>query len=167
MRPKHNLPVFQTKRLILKGVESSDIPSYQKYFNNYEVIRHLSSFVPWPFPKDGVESFLRSSIFPDQGKTQWMWGIFESTNSSELIGCVHLWREGKPENRGFWLTEPFWNKGYMTEAVTPVMDYAFNELAFNKLTFANALGNKRSRRVKQKTGAQLVRVEPANLLIQL
>ena len=43
----------------------------------------------------------------------------------------------------------------MTEAVTPIMDYAFHELGFEELFFSNALGNMQSRRVKEKTGATL------------
>jgi hypothetical protein len=33
-------------------------------------------------------------------------------------------------------------------------------LGFETLVFANAKGNSRSRRIKEKTGARLVRVEP-------
>ncbi|WP_413583483.1 GNAT family N-acetyltransferase [Bdellovibrio sp. HCB288] len=80
------------------------------------------------------------------------------------MGAVHLWREGHPENRGFWLGKPFWGKGYMTEAVEPVMNYAFNELGFDKLVFANAVGNLKSRRIKEKTGARLISVSPANFV---
>ena len=158
------LPQLETTRLILKAVEVKDIPSYQKHFNDYEVIRHLSEFVPWPFPDNGVETFLNTSIFPEQGKTQWLWGIFEKENPEELIGVVHLWRHGKPEHRGFWLARKFWGKGYMTEAVKPVINFAFNELDFEKLIFANALGNARSRRIKEKTGATFLRVEPAKFV---
>ncbi len=50
----------------------------------------------------------------------------------------------------------------MTEAVEPVMDYAFNSLEFESLVFANALGNTRSRRVKEKTGARFVDVRPVS-----
>ena len=52
----------------------------------------------------------------------------------------------------------------MTEAVAPVMDYAFAELGFEKLVFANAVGNQRSRRVKEKTGARFVRTEPGTFV---
>ena len=93
-----------------------------------------------------------------------MWGIFEKDNPNEIIGAVHLWREGKPEHRGFWLAEPFWGKGYMTEAVTPIIEFAFNQLGFEKLIFANALGNTKSRRIKEKTGATLLRIEPAEFV---
>ncbi len=47
----------------------------------------------------------------------------------------------------------------MTEAVIPIMDYAFDNLNFKKLIFFNALGNIRSRRIKEKTGAKIIRIE--------
>jgi hypothetical protein len=40
----------------------------------------------------------------------------------------------------------------MTEAVSPIMDYALEVLGFDRLIFSNAVGNERSRRVKEKTG---------------
>lgn len=158
------LPVFETKRLILRGVVEEDAPNWQKHFDDYEVIRNLSAFVPWPYPKDGAVSFMKSLILPHQGIDRWVWGIFLKDAPGELIGCVDLWREGKPENRGFWLGRKYWGRGIMTEAVEPIMDYAFNELGFNVLIFANALGNIGSRRIKEKTGARLVRVEPAKFV---
>ena len=109
-----------------------------------------------PIQKNGVAEFLQNFILPAQGIDRWTWGIFLKSNDTELIGCVDLWRKGTPENRGFWLGAPFWSKGYMTEAVEPVMDYAFQTLGFEKLFFSNALGNTRSRRIKEKTGAKLI-----------
>ena len=88
-----NLPTFQTERLVLRGVTKTDIPAYEKHFVDYEIIQHLAVHVPWPYPENGVEWFLDNSVFPTQGKTSWMWGIFEKNNSTELIGAVHLWRE--------------------------------------------------------------------------
>ena len=158
------LPKFETKRLILRGVVESDAFYWQKHFDDYEVIRNLSAFVPWPYPKDGVLSFLKSSILPHQGIDRWVWGIFLKEAPDELIGVVDLWREGKPENRGFWLSRKHWGQGLMTEAVEPVMAYAFDKLGFNVLVFANALGNIGSRRIKEKTGARLLRLEPAKFV---
>jgi len=59
---KNRIPSFNTDRLILRDIDESDIPSYQFYFSNYEVIRHLAASVPWPYPDDGVESFLKSLL---------------------------------------------------------------------------------------------------------
>jgi RimJ/RimL family protein N-acetyltransferase len=52
----------------------------------------------------------------------------------------------------------------MTEAVLPITDYAFDSLGFERLFFSNAVGNQRSRRVKEKTGARFLRTEPANFV---
>jgi RimJ/RimL family protein N-acetyltransferase len=156
-----NIPTFETERLFLRAVTEEDAPDWQKNFADYEVVRNLSAQVPWPYPEDGVISFLKNVILPEQGKIRWVWGIFLKENPQELIGVVDLWRNGKPENRGFWLARKHWKKGLMTEAVNPVIDYAFDELGFSELIFSNALGNIGSRRVKEKTGAKLLRVQPA------
>ena len=150
------VPTFQTKRLLLKPVTIHDAPSYKKYFINYAVISQLSASVPWPYPEDGVEWFLNNVILPNQGKDRWVWGLFLKDNPDELIGVVDLWRKGVPEHRGFWLGEPFWERGYMTEAVEPITAYAFNELGFEELILSNALGNVKSRRIKENANAEMI-----------
>lgn len=154
------MPEFKTERLLLKPVTLKDVEAYQRHFVDYEIIRNLSSAVPWPYPDDGVEYFLNNLIFPYQVDTQWLWGLFLQESPNELTGAVHLWREGKPENRGFWLSREYQGEGLMTEAVKPVTDYAFKDLGFEKLIFANTVGNEKSRRIKEKTGARFLRVEP-------
>lgn len=159
-----SVPTFETERLILRDITLKDAPSYQKNFCDYAVISQLSSVVPWPYPDNGAESYIQSVVFPQQGKDFWFWGIFLKKNPNEMIGGVNLWRKGSPENRGFWLGKSYWGHGYMTEAVQPVMDYAFDRLGFEKLIFSNALGNTRSRRIKEKTGARLIGTRPARFV---
>jgi [ribosomal protein S5]-alanine N-acetyltransferase len=158
------LPTLSTDRLLLRAVTLYDIPAYQKHFVDYEVIQYLSAAVPWPYPEDGVEYFFNQLILPRQGIDRWCWGIFLKSHPEELIGCVDLWREPRPENRGFWLGRKFWGQGIMTEAVAPVTDYAFDQLGFEKLYFTNAVGNVASRRVKEKSGATYLRTIPAKFV---
>ena len=150
------IPVFQTDRLILRGVTLNDASSYAKHFIDYEVVRFLSKSIPWPYPEDGIKNYLKEVVLPRQGKGKWVWGIFLKVNPEELIGVVDLWRQGRPEHRGFWLGKKFWGMGIMTEAVIPITDYAFSSLGFEKLVFANAKGNIASRRVKEKTGCTCI-----------
>jgi RimJ/RimL family protein N-acetyltransferase len=157
-----SVPIFETSRLILRGVTEADAPTYERHFADWEVIGELSAAVPWPYPPGAALDFIRNRILPEQGNDVWLWGIYRKSEPREVIGAVHLWRQGIPEHRGFWLGRRFWGQGYMTEAVEAVMDYAFGPLGFEALTFANALGNDRSRRVKEKTGARLMRVEARN-----
>jgi len=159
-----DLPEFKTERLLLRGVRLEDAEAYTRHFVDYEVIAPLAASVPWPYPDGGVRDYIQNKLLPPQGRTEWTWGLFLHANPGEMIGAVGLWRVPNPDNRGFWLGKPFWGRGLMTEAVTPVMDYAFTALAFEKLIFCNARGNARSRRVKEKTGARLLRTEPARFV---
>ena len=156
-----NFPTFQTNRLILREVMEADSPSYEAHFIDYDVISQFARTVPWPYPKDKILEYIKHEIRSKQGVGKWTWGICLKNKPDELIGCVDLWRDGKPENRGFWLGRKFWGQGIMTEAVIPVMDYAFDILNFEKLIFTNAAGNSRSRRIKEKTGARFVCFESA------
>lgn len=144
------LPLFETERLILRRITEEDMPAWRQHTTDYEVIIQLAR-----------DSFQLSpeSLLPVQEK-RWVWGIFLKSQLDKLIGVVYLLREGTPGNRHFWLAKEHWGKGIMTEAVAPVMQYAFNVLNFNKLIFGNALGNTQSRRIKEKNGAVLIRVEP-------
>ena len=157
------IPNLFTERLVLRGVTEADVEAYEGHFVDYEIIRRLSAIVPWPYPEGGVRAFIRDQILPAQGRERWMWGL-HLEGADGLIGAVDLWRAGKPENRGFWLGQPFWGREYMTEAVIRVTDFAFHELGFGQLVFANAVGNRRSHDIKARTGAELVDVVPAKFL---
>lgn len=130
---------------------------------DYEVIRHLARDVPWPYPAGGAAKFIRDRVLPGQGQNRWVWGLHRREVPG-LIGAVDLWREGRPEHRGFWLGRQFWGQGLMTEAVIRITDYAFDVLEFEELIFANALGNERSHNIKERTGADLVEVRPGSFV---
>jgi len=155
---------FNTERLLLRPITEDDIPAYETHFVDYEVIRHLSGKIPWPYPANGVHEWVTSHVLPQQGNNRWFWGVFLLSNPEEMIGGVELWRPGTPEHRGFWLGRAHWGRGYMTEAVTRIMDFAFTEAGYDELVFSNAVGNKRSSRIKDKTGAKLVRTEPCEFV---
>ena len=149
-------PTLTTQRLVLRPLVESDIPAIQRNFTDYELVRNLSSLVPWPYPADGASAWFHTHVVTNQGRDRWIWAITLRDNATELIGVVELWRKGCPENRGFWLSRGHWGKGYMTEAVIPVTDLAFDTLGFEKLILSNAVGNPRSARVKEKCGAHKI-----------
>ncbi|WP_082109434.1 GNAT family N-acetyltransferase [Azospirillum thiophilum] len=148
-----------TDRLVLRGLTENDIEAYERHFIDYEVIRHLSAVISWPYPKGGIRSFICDQVLPMQGKDRWVWGL-HLKETEELIGSIDLRREGSRGNRGFWLGRPFWGRGYMTEAVIRVTDFAFQDLGFDHLVFTNAVGNQRSHNIKARMGAVLMGVAP-------
>ncbi|MEM7078794.1 MAG: GNAT family N-acetyltransferase [Pseudomonadota bacterium] len=154
-----NVPDLVTERLTLRAVTAEDAAAYREHFIDYEVIRYLSAAVPWPYPDDGIENFLAAKL-PQQGRDRWLWGLHLNGATTGLIGAIELWREGEPEHRGFWLGRAFWGRGYMSEAASAVTDAAFERFGFEELCLTNALDNARSHRIKEKAGAELLRVEP-------
>lgn len=53
---------------------------------------------------------------------------------------------------GYWLDEPYWGKGYMSEAVQAVLNYGFNELQLSLITANCYPHNKRSQQVLKRNG---------------
>lgn len=160
----YKVPLFETERLILRAHEVSDADSYQNHFSNYNVIRNMAKNVPWPYPTDGAFSYLNCHLLPEQGKTRWDWAITLKNNPKEVIGSIGIWNDSLPGNRGFWLSENHWGKGLMTEATSPIINFAFEVLNFKILILTNASGNKQSRRVKEKSGAVLVSLSEVNYI---
>src|SRR5258708_26229418 len=55
-------PRLQTERLILRPLAPSDAPAIQRHFNNWNIIQHLASVAPWPYPEDGAETFIAREL---------------------------------------------------------------------------------------------------------
>ena len=53
---------------------------------------------------------------------------------------------------GYWLAEPFWNNGFVTEAVGRLLAFGFQELKLNKIYATHLLHNPASGRVMIKNG---------------
>jgi len=152
-------PTLQTDRLILRPLALPDAPAIQRHFSNWNVIRNLSKVVPWPYPDDGAETFIRRQLEKiAAGEEIYEWVVVLRSGDGSAIGSIGF--RPKAENpkgdRGFWLAEPFWNRGLMAEAIAAVNDFVFRTLGIERFFVCNAASNAASRRVKQKTGAEFV-----------
>ncbi len=148
---------FETARLILKPLLLSDADAAQKVFPHWEIVRHLASIVPWPFPDDGVLAYYRDVAIPaiERGEA-WHWSIRLKDGPNHMIGAISL-QKGE-NNRGFWIGLPWQGKGLMSEALVPVTDYWFDELGNDVLRVPKAISNIASRRISVSTGMRVVEV---------
>ena len=152
-------PALQTARLILRPLGLVDAPAIQRHFDNWHIIRNLSVAVPWPYPADGAESFVRLQL--DRiaaGEEIYQWVLVLRDGDGEAIGNIHFRprMQSSKGHRGFRLAEPYWNRGLMSEAIAAVNDFAFGPLGLDQFDVCNVATNAASRRVKQKTGAEFV-----------
>jgi RimJ/RimL family protein N-acetyltransferase len=65
-----------------------------------------------------------------------------------------MFRDDDGPEIGYWLGVPYWNKGYATEALHALIDYAFTDLTHDAVQAGARVTNPASRRVLEKCGFQ-------------
>ena len=154
-----SIPTLETRRLILRPLEMADAPDIQELFPHWEIVRHLSNKVPWPYPPDGAEWFIREKAIPQMESGEaWYWSLRLKESPTRLIGIISLVK-GELINRGFWVATQWQGQGYMTEACAAATNYWFDVLQFPMLRTLKAAGNEVSRRISVRQGMRLVRTE--------
>jgi len=152
------IPEGRTERLLLCPLAHADAPQIQQLFPQWEIVRYLQDRVPWPYPPDGAETFVRDIALPQMERGEaWHWTLRPLAEPGRLIGLISL-VQGDEDNRGFWLAPEWQGKGLMTEACVWANDFWFDTLGFAVLRVAKAAENLTSRRISEKQGMRLVGV---------
>ena len=153
------IPALETPRLVLRPLQLDDAPRFQLLFPRWEIVRYLTSRVPWPYPPDGALSFIRDVALPAMEKGDWwQWTLRLKSDADLIVGSISL-STGENNNRGFWLGEAWQGQGLMTEAAHAVTDYWFNVLGKPVLRVPKAIPNTSSRRISEKQGMRVIAVE--------
>ena len=73
--------------------------------------------------------------------------------SAQLIGAIGLVGiNGEDALMGYWIGEPYWKRGYCTEAAKAFIEFCFNDLKLNRIEAEYLVTNPASGRVMQKSG---------------
>lgn len=106
---------IQTRRLILRESSLEDAPCYALGVGEYEVARFLTP-LPYPYTLAMAIDWLRQArpATPESAM------LVVELPGKGVIGCVSLLTE-----LGFWIARPHWNRGYVTEAATALLDWHF------------------------------------------
>jgi RimJ/RimL family protein N-acetyltransferase len=151
-------PPLETERLLLRPLALEDAAQVQRLFPRWEIVRYLSTVVPWPYPPDGALAYYRDVALPAVARgEQWHWTLRQKAAPGRIIGAIGLIR-GDADNRGFWLVPELQGQGLMTEAVVATSDFWFDVLGFPVLRVSKAAANVSSRRISEKTGMRLAGV---------
>jgi RimJ/RimL family protein N-acetyltransferase len=137
-------------KYLIRDWQIEDAPSIAQYANNRKISVNLRDIFPYPYLLSDAEGFL-SNVAEQNPRT-----AFAISNINEAIGGIGL-RFGEDVNRytaeiGYWLAEPFWNKGIMTKVVSRFVDFAFDKFELNRIFAGPYISNPASACVLEKTG---------------
>ena len=128
----------------------NDIESLVKYANNLNVSRFLRDSFPFPYKKSDAEMWID---FVLKNQNSLSFAIADEIESIGGIGAIRFDDVHRfTAEIGFWLGEPFWNKGIVSAALKTFCNYLFDRYEFNHLTANVFKGNTASKKVLEKTG---------------
>jgi RimJ/RimL family protein N-acetyltransferase len=141
-------PVLVTERLILRRPHRDDVAELAQLANNRRVADMLAR-MPFPYSEAHAEDFVRRT-----GEGQGCTYALTLSTTAAFIGCAGLDPTPKGLALGYWIGEPFWGKGYGTEAAHALVDLAFRNSEIDQLLVSCRVINEASRRVIHKCGFQ-------------
>ncbi|PRX54782.1 GNAT family N-acetyltransferase [Flagellimonas meridianipacifica] len=148
----NSFPEIKTERLLLTELKADDISDIVKHAANKK-IADFTLNLPHPYAEKDAIYWINLAHQGFQNGTNIIFGI-KLKDDNQFIGGIDLTVE-KTFNRaeiGYWIAEPFWSKGYATEATVAIIAYGFDQLKLNKLTSSYLAKNIASGRVMQKSG---------------
>lgn len=147
-------PILTTARLRLRAFEDRDAEAIYALQSNPRVLRYWDS-PPWT-ERGRAQTFLEACRTMEQEGTGARF-VIESLDSSQFLGWCSMFR-WNPTYRslgiGYCLDEPAWGKGYATEAVRAMLQWAYATLDLNRVEAELDTRNVASARVLEKLGFQ-------------
>jgi RimJ/RimL family protein N-acetyltransferase len=117
------MTILRTERLILRPLALSDAPHMAKFMLQADVARMTGSF-PYPNIPISIEGWIQIGLARKaSGIDEHRFAI--TTPADDLIGgiALHPCKDGGYE-LGYWIGQPFWGKGYASEAAAAVAQFA-------------------------------------------
>ncbi|MBE2222892.1 MAG: GNAT family N-acetyltransferase [Anaerolineae bacterium] len=146
------IPNLQTERLILRPFSPKDAPDVQRLAGDVAV-SDTTLNIPHPYEDGMAEEWISThqAVFDEGDGVTFAITLRET---GELVGAISL-RTATRFHRaemGYWIGEPYWGKGYCTEAAKAVIAYGFDELNLNRVLAYHLARNPASGRVMEKAG---------------
>ncbi len=143
-----------TERLILRPPVAGDLPWVLEQMNTASVMRHLAGVRA---PEMVAESLAEDIAAFHSGEHQrWTVWLRDGETRVGRCGLFHVRSPAAPEalqgqrEIGWTFAEPYWGRGYATEAARAVIAYAFDELALPVLYSQTSDSNTASTRMMQR-----------------
>jgi RimJ/RimL family protein N-acetyltransferase len=143
-----SIPVLETKRLALRAPRLEDAKTVARLANDRRIAENTAR-IPHPYKMADAAGFVGGANQAG-GEAVFLITLRDKT----VIGACGVTAQEQTPELGYWLGVSHWGKGYATEALHAVIDYAFTDLAHEALQAGTRVTNPASRRVLEKCGFQ-------------
>lgn len=116
-------PVLETERLILRPLSAKDASDLYHIRSNRIVNKFLRRSKP--LSPDHVHRFI-DKVISYQLKHEWLFWVICNKNNHQFIGNICFWniiKEFDLAELGYELLPEFFNQGFMSEAMSAVLNY--------------------------------------------
>lgn len=152
---------LKTDRLLLRKITLSDAPAYFERLAASEAVTRYMLFSPQKEVAEAVAS-VEKALARYETKTAYRWVM--DLPGEGLIGVIDLLRfdeEAQSCSFAYMLAEEYWGRGYGTEAVKAVFEFAFSKMELERIEADHIVENGGSGAVMRKAGMQYLRTDKA------
>lgn len=149
-------PLLSGDLINLRPLKRADAESLHRYANNSVIARYLPR-MPHPYSLEDAHKWIRHTRRKVRKREAYSFGM-ENRETGGIIGMTSLdnlrWDDLNAE-LGYWVARPFWRKGFATEAVMLILEFAFGTLGLKRVWALVIEPNEVSSHVLQKAGFTL------------
>jgi RimJ/RimL family protein N-acetyltransferase len=150
------IPTLETARLVLRPFRLADAEAVTELIND-PVVSDTLETIPYPYYREYADHWIgtHESLF-DEARELHL--AVELRESSELLGAVALLFKDRhgPPHLGYWLGRRYWGRGYATEAVRAIVQYAHRQLGAATIAARCMIDNPASVAVLARVGLRRV-----------
>jgi ribosomal-protein-alanine N-acetyltransferase len=154
--PFYDLPQLETKRLIVRKVDPSDLDDFCEIFLDNNVTQFLGFDIG--STKEDVKKVIDGCLVRYKNGQPALWALEYRKNNKVIGWCGFFdWKSEKGiAEVGTALSRRYWGLGIMTEATDVIYAFAFNEMGLNSIHAHCDPENKASLHIFEKDGFKIV-----------
>ena len=139
---------------MIREWKTEDAPDLAAAINNKKVLDNLRDGIPYPYTEKDAAEFIAAALSAEKD-TQYSFAI---CLDEKAIGSIGVFRKDNVHRytaeMGYFIAEPYWGKGIMTEAVRQMCSYIFENTDIVRIFAEPYAYNNASCRVLEKAGFQ-------------
>lgn len=137
-------------QITLRPFQPTDVDDLVKHANNYNISKNLTNKFPFPYGQKDGEGFIQFALShqPLQVKA--------IVVDNEVVGSIGIHQltdiYSKSAEIGYWISESYWGKGIVPQAVKEMLKYGFETFDINRIFARTTHTNLASQQVLKKAG---------------